>query len=215
MHAPVLPAVFSIRPGAASRKTALPCVLLAHRPCRRGLPAPPERAPVQAPGAWFRDVAFLTGAVSGQFSIPANDVPRGLPSLPVVPNPPDDNFFPSSRRRCPSLYHMRAKTIYPCRSTILLRTAGAAPGRCSRAAFPAAFQPVHAAYEQAEGNPAGVSPGGGADDVDEGTQPVHQRTGQVARGATVGDVPNIGTQSRGHDQDKTQRIGRHCSFLVI
>ena len=118
MHAPVLPAVFSIRPGVASSKTALPCVLLAHRPCRRGLPASPERAPVQAPGAWFRDVAFLTGAVSGQLSSPENDVPRGLPSLSVVPNPSAGGFFPSNRRRCPSLYHMRAKAIYPCRSAL-------------------------------------------------------------------------------------------------
>ena len=147
MPAPVLLAVFSIRLGAASRKTALPCVLLAHRPCRRGLPAPPERAPVQAPGTWFRDVAFLTGAVSGQFSIPANDVPRGLPPMSVVPNPPAGGFLPSSRCRCPSLHHMRAKAIYPCRSTILLRTAGAAPGWCSRAAFPAAFR--HAVAETA------------------------------------------------------------------
>ena len=117
MHAPVILAVFSIRLGVASRKTALPCVFLAHRPCRRGLPAPPERAPVQAPGAWFRDVAFLTGAVPGQFNSPANDVPRGLPSLSVVPNPPAGGFPPSNRRRCPSLYHMRAKAIYHCRST--------------------------------------------------------------------------------------------------
>ena len=165
MHAPVLLAVFFIRLGAASSKTALPCVLLAHHPCRRGLPALPERAPVQAPDAWFRDVAFLTGAVSGQFSIPANDVPHGLPSLPVVPNPPADNFFPSSRRRCPSLYHMHAKAIYPCRSTTLLRTAGTAPERRSRAAFPAAFQPVHAVQERSEGNPAGAPLGGDAGDA--------------------------------------------------
>ena len=137
----MLLAVFSIRPGVASRKTALPCVLLAHCSCRRSFPAPPERAFVQAPGVWFRDVAFLTWAVPGQFSSPANDAPRGLPSLSVDSNPPD-GFFPSSRRRCPSLYHMRAKAIYPCRSTILLRIVGAAPRRRSRAAFPAAFQHV-------------------------------------------------------------------------
>ena len=152
MHALVFLAVFSIRLGVASRKTALHCVLLTHRPYRRDLPAPPERAPVQAPGAWFWDVAFLTGAVPGQFSSPANDAPRGLPSLSVVPNPPPGGFFPSSRRRCPSLYHIRAKAIYPCRSTARLRTAGGAtmchsrtpmlPGRLvphPNPALPAAF----------------------------------------------------------------------------
>ena len=128
MHAPVFLAVFSIRLGVASRKTALPCVLLARRPYRRSLLAPPERAFVQAPGVWFLNMAFLTGAVPSQFSSPANDVPRGLPSLSVVPNP-SGGFFHSNRRRCPSLCHIRAKAIYPCRSTILLRTAGGATGR--------------------------------------------------------------------------------------
>ena len=166
MPAPVLLTVSSIRLGVASRKTALPCMLLAHRPYRRGLPASPERAPVQASGAWFRDVAFLTGAVPGQFSNPANDVPRGLPSLSVVPNPPAGGFFPSSRRRCPSLYHMRVKAIYPCRSTILLRIAGAAPGRRSRAAFPAAFQHVGAVQKRdAPAIALETLPGCGADDV--------------------------------------------------
>ena len=140
MHAPVFLAVFSIRLGAASRKTALPCVLLARRPYRRSLLAPPERAPVQAPGVWFLDMAFLTGAVPSQFSSPANDVPRGLPSLSVVPNP-SGGFFHSNRRRCPSLCHIRAKAIYPCRSTILLRTADAATMCHSRTPRPPGSPP--------------------------------------------------------------------------
>ena len=131
-------------------------MLLAHRPCRRNLfTLPPKRAPVHAPGAWFRDVAFLTGAIPDQFSIPANDGPHGLPSLSVVPNSPC-GFFPSNRRRCPSLYHMCAKAIYPCRSTIWLRTAGAAPGQRSRAVFPAAFR--HAVAETAPALRGNIAP---------------------------------------------------------
>ena len=141
MHAPVFPAVFSIRLGVASSKTALPCVLLAHRSCRRNLfTLPPERAFVHASGVWFRDLAFLTGAVSGQFNSPANDVPRGLPSLSVVPNP-SGGFFHSNRRRCPSLCHIRAKAIYPCRSTMWLRIAGAATMCHSRTPRPPGSPP--------------------------------------------------------------------------
>ena len=56
---------------------------------------------------------------------------------------------------------------------------------------------VHAIQERDEGNPTGASPDGDA--VDAGTQTGYQRTGQVARGAAVDDVPNIETQSQEHD----------------
>ena len=129
MPAPVLLAVFSIRLGVASRKTALPCVLLAHCSCRRSFPAPPERAFVQAPGAWFRGVAFLTGAVPDQFNSPANDAPRGLPSLSVVPN---------SIRQFPSFKPAPLSIIVPYarQSDLSLSINHAAPnrGRRSRAA---------------------------------------------------------------------------------
>ena len=52
---------------------------------------------------------------------------------------------------------MRAKAIYPCRSTILLRTAGGATGRRNRAAFTAAFRHVMAGTAPAlRGNTATV-----------------------------------------------------------
>ena len=195
MHAPVLLAVFSIRPSAASRKTALPCVLLAHRPYRRGLPAPPKRAPVQAPGAWFRDVAFLAGAVPGQFSIPGKRRPARLAVLV--------SRLQSSRRRFPSFKPAPLSIIVPYARqsdlSLLINHMTPNRGRRSRTAqqgsISRSLPACSSAYERAEGNPAGVAPSGGADDMDEGTQPVHQRTGQVARGAAVGDVPNLGTQS--------------------
>ena len=70
---------------------------------------------------------------------------------------------------------------------------------------PPSTDAVHAVRERAKGNPTGAPPGGDTDGVDKGTQPVHQRTGLIARGVAVEDVPNLGTQSQGHDQDKTQR----------
>ena len=106
MPAPVLLTVFSIRLGVASRKMALPCVLLTHRLYRRSLPAPPERAFVQAPWRLVPGRGVSDRGYSRSIQHPRQTTPRAAcRSLSVA--------LQSSRRRFPSFKPAPLSIIIP------------------------------------------------------------------------------------------------------